>query len=368
MNLSEFPILASNLSYKGKDDARLRTMVEKALEILTTALNDGAVSNVGFKELKDYLNRAFERAWNNTVSEIYLSRPCDNRREGTDFEHDLYYTHPACHTAVGLLKKIEKSKETSGMIEAARALLQEIIPLAIGVTSLKDKVVKRQPKAAEDIKARFSPEKVRGTALEKIKTILEQVCEENYNALVEMFVDRQNHYLKFFIESGEKDPYTLFIGNPQKNGKRGDQFAYQVVSSVTVQNARRINEAVTLLPPAEIDHKFADKAIRDAKEIRDGFIYKNLNKLASIVDKKGDFAKIEVVGQNIDLNGLQGTLRLTFLSGAEFTVTNSVVFVRNSFWTEFYRFPLTFKWVKLSDGSLMKGPSEEKMNDATLFF
>ena len=43
--------------------------------------------------------------------------------------------------------------------------------------------------------------------------------------------------------------------------------------------------------------------------------------MASIVDKKGDIDKIEIVGQEVDLGGLRGTLRVSFLSGAGFTVT-----------------------------------------------
>lgn len=369
MNLSQFPILSANLSYKGKDDPRLVSLTEKALEILTTALDAGQIMNVSFKDMKDYLNRAFERAWHNAVSEIYLARVAgDKGRVETDFERDLYYTYPQCHTAVGLLKKIEKSKETSDMIDAAKSLLKEIGPLAVGVTSLKDKVVKRQPKAPEDIKARFSPDAVRGTALEKIKAALEQVCEKNYNALVEHFVEIQNHYLAAFVASGENDPYIFFVSKPSKQGKYVNQRAYTVVSSATTQDPRRVNERVKLLPRAEIDRKFAASAKKDAAEIRDGFVYKNLGKLASIVDKKGDIDKIEVIGQGVDLGGLRGVLRITFHSGARFTVTNSVVFVRNNNGTEFFRFPLTFSDVRLSNGSAMNLPSEEKMNDPALFF
>ena len=95
------------------------------------------------------------------------------------------------------------------------------------------------------------------------------------------------------------------------------------------------------------------------------FIVKNLTKLDSIVDAKGDVAIVTVISQNLGLCQLEGTLRVTFKDGALFDAKNSVVWTHSIHGKPFNRFPLTFHDVRFADGTKMPQPSEERMN--TLF-
>src|SRR5690606_2376031 len=105
-----------------------------------------------------------------------------------------------------------------------------------------------------------------------------------------------------------------------------------------------------------------DEAERTAKRIRDAFIFKNLKKLSSIVEKKGDFESAAEIEGTVRLTGLSGTLIVKFKDGAQFTAQNSIVWSRSIHGTEFPRFPLTFHDVILSSGERMPRPSEERMN------
>jgi hypothetical protein len=101
----------------------------------------------------------------------------------------------------------------------------------------------------------------------------------------------------------------------------------------------------------------------NAARIREDFVYKNLEKIASIVEAKGNYNTGKVISREINLAGLTGTLSFDFKDGSSFVVQNSVVWVENSYGTQFNRFPLTFHNVMMAGGKKMGRPSEQRMNE-----
>jgi hypothetical protein len=106
-----------------------------------------------------------------------------------------------------------------------------------------------------------------------------------------------------------------------------------------------------------------ERAVQEADDIRDQFLYKNGGKLGAIVNMK-DRAGVKLQGAEIlRVSGgvYEGDIRFTFSDGSSFTVRNQTVGKANAQGTFFYQFPTTFHDVVLPDGSLMREPSEERM-------
>lgn len=138
--------------------------------------------------------------------------------------------------------------------------------------------------------------------------------------------------------------------------------AYEIVSACTVGSRVQGSRSEHYEKKQNAAEIIADKATKMAELVRESFVAKNLKKLDSIVERKGDLKEAVIVSGDLSTSGLEGTLRFTFKDGSAFTCRNSVVFAYSVHGTPFNRFPLTFHNVTLADGTKMKSPSEEKMN------
>ena len=107
----------------------------------------------------------------------------------------------------------------------------------------------------------------------------------------------------------------------------------------------------------------ATRAKRDADDICAAFVKKNLSKLAPIIEGKGNYSHLEVIGSNMQASAMEGRLRIFFEDGANFEVRSQGVMSFSGNGTHFVRYPTTFHDVRLPDGTLMDRPSEKKMNE-----
>lgn len=106
-----------------------------------------------------------------------------------------------------------------------------------------------------------------------------------------------------------------------------------------------------------------ERAVAEADEVRNQFLYKNGLKLGAIVNAK-DKAGVKLTGAKIVKTGrgtYEGDILFTFADGSSFVVRNQTVGKQNAQGTFFYQFPTTFHDVVLPDGKPMSEPSEERM-------
>ena len=351
-----YPLIASGLSEK-----RLSSF-ETAVSLVEASLESGRIANPDYVYIKDILNRCIDNSWKKLITEKFIYGNRENLpRDVIDFYDSLSIT-PYLHTLAGMQKKLQKTKLSHPLISTVRAFLDEAVPLAEKFEKLKTMVVKRQPKPVEDQKAKYNAPEASLGAIGQVKELLTKLTDEAYVDLVSTFVDYFNRLLegylkaqKVSIANGEYLPiYKHFKNNPN---------AANIVSRFILDDKTyNPNREYFPLPKNQLDEKIQKLAVNEANQIREMFIYKNLKKIDSIVEAKGNFERGEIIGRKIEMNSLRGTLRFFFTDGSSFVVQNSVVWSHSIYGKAFNRFPLTFHDVIMPDGSKMPRPSEERMN------
>lgn len=342
-----FPTIFATLS-----TARQQRFVS-ALDSVNAGLAAKQIPNPVFKDAKDFLNRVVYDSYRALISEPYFyagkweSLPEEVRRLTDNIVSSL-------HDCKSASKKYAKAKSTGAAIDAMRAYMAEIEPLVMAFDDLKGMIVKRVVLSAEEREElnRFVPPPADAGVKRVVFEALEAITKQHYEELVKLYKKRNDNYVKRFLEADEET---------RKEMRRfGD---INVALGVAVQRVGLRGDVYELLPDA--DQKLQQLAIKDARFVQESFISKNLRKLASIADQKGDFEKVEAVESTVSLEGLRGRLNVSFKDGARFAAENSVVWSHSVYGKPFLRFPLTFHEVYFADGTRMPGPSEEKMN--TLF-
>jgi hypothetical protein len=240
----------------------------------------------------------------------------------------------------------------------ATQLSNPIPALTRSETAGEGRIVKRQPKAPEDVKAKYLAPRAGDGARALVQRALNEAVDAQFQAFVQTFVVRYNAEVAALI-ADLKAPLPA-DGIIRLEHVRLHRRALQE-RSPRRPVATSVDRWVAMTPEAR-DAAILERATRDAQEIRDNFVIKNLSKLDSIVEAKGDFEKITAIEHSLAMGTLEGHFLLTFKDGSSFEVRNSFVFVENQHGTRFHRFPLTFHNVRLSGGNALASPSEERMN------
>lgn len=133
MTLESFPLVRGAL--------RSTRRFDKALEVILDGVAQESIRNVDWKDAKDALGRAVDEGY-----EARVKRPFFHGR-GQEMDPEVYQLYWAClimslHDCISAAKKIAKTKATGPEVDAMRAFFAEVLPLALAVASLKDKVVK----------------------------------------------------------------------------------------------------------------------------------------------------------------------------------------------------------------------------------
>ena len=322
---------------------RLIARYTAALATLTAATEAGEISNVSYGDVKDALNWTFDEAWG--VIHNYESG-------------DLCCLNPTCHTLASVQKRLAKAPSDTPHLVALQAFIVEIAPVAAALNGLKDKIVKRQPKAPEDVTAKYLAPRASDSAAKLVQDALLQVVADTYDRLLANITAGYEGYVTTYLKLRAE----ALAKNPKLTGYRLSPYK---LFCPYVQQAKHIASLATdsaseLYPDWQA--RVAKEAKKDADFLRDQFVIKNLRKLDSIVEAKGNLTAVTVSSYRLDLCSLEGTLLVTFADGSLFTARNSVVWGTSNLGNSFQRFPLTFHDVKLADGSKMGKPCEERMN------
>ncbi|TAL65815.1 MAG: hypothetical protein EPN79_11735 [Burkholderiaceae bacterium] len=107
---------------------------------IAKGVEDGAIRNTVLIEAKFDLGRALEQAWNRLVDKTFMQPGAQHDKPTMDFYFDVSVGN--LHEVHAAAKKVLATKLKVPMVEAAKALILEALPLAQAVSSLKDKVVK----------------------------------------------------------------------------------------------------------------------------------------------------------------------------------------------------------------------------------
>ncbi|MEX3555078.1 MAG: hypothetical protein VB131_00080 [Burkholderia gladioli] len=353
MKPQDFPTLLSSLK-----TPRAVARLEESLRHLSVGLEVGQIPNTHWTEAKQNINRLLEDAY----SEHVRSTVRGQINSLPEPVQELYWgTAPQLHTIGSWAKRMAKLKVEHPLATAIREFLQEVKPLGDAAEQLKAMVVKRTPKPVEEQKPRYTPPRASMDAIAKVREALESITKNSYEELRDGYLSRYKEYVETYMKSegcsdSPKHPYDFFVRGKERNSE-----AYHITSRCLETMPYGSNSGQPRLVP---NHEaiIGEIAERGAGEIRDTFVFKNLSKLASIVDSKGNLSSVEVLGYSIQLTSLRGSLRLKFEDGSSFDVQNSVVWSRSVKDKTFLRYPLTFHQVVMPDGTQMKQPSEEKMN------
>ena len=136
MDLNTFPLLRAV--------ARSPKRLDAALTIVIEAVHAGEIRNVALQDAKSTLSNAVHEAWGRYVNDRHFSGEVWRNGSMTEGLQDLYYKVNVygLHDVHAAAKRVSATKVEGPAVDAMRALLQELLPLAQAVTGLKDKIVK----------------------------------------------------------------------------------------------------------------------------------------------------------------------------------------------------------------------------------
>ncbi|MCW3783000.1 hypothetical protein [Defluviimonas salinarum] len=367
MPAADYPTLTAALSERG------RARFAKAVSDLEAGAAAGSIPNPVFTEAKSLVGRAIEEGWRRAVQDPYTWSRDYAAAETERAALQALNGYPQAHTMATFQRRAEAVPDTPAG-RAIRAFLAEIAPLAGLVTRCKDLAVKRQPKVPEATPTeRYSAPAASGTAMARVLGVLEEITRASRDALRDLIAERHTRRLDAYLAAQEENrtapqgkrlrdysPYehTRRIGNG-----RSDPVLRGALEALTESRFDHDSRQTLHQRRPDFRERIGRRADADADELCRSYIDKNLAKLDSIIERKGDFEAIEVIGRRLDPAGMEGRLRVSFADGASFEARSSVVMSWSVHGKAFLRFPLTFHDVVLAGGAPMPAPSEERMNE-----
>ena len=208
----------------------------------------------------------------------------------------------------------------------------------------------------------------------RVNEALQAITQDSRDHLASLIKARESKLLERFLAAVDENL------DPQEGTKRIRNFSpYEYARRIGKGEARpdlrRPLEALTcdrydlqrkaIIYEAKPDvaQILTDRAKTQADELCAAFIERNLAKLASIVEGKGNFASIDVLGRHVNPAGMDGRLRIGFDDDTSFEARTSVVWSHSVLGKLFTRFPVTFHDVALPGGELSRKMSEKEMNE-----
>lgn len=136
MPLDSFPLLRAS--------ARSPARLDAALKTIAAAVQAGEIRNVALQDAKSTLSNAVHEAWGRHINNLHFSGEVWRNGSMTEELQDLYYKVNVygLHDVHAAAKRVAATKVEGPAVDAMRAVLQELVPLAQAVTGLKDKIVK----------------------------------------------------------------------------------------------------------------------------------------------------------------------------------------------------------------------------------
>lgn len=326
-----------------------------ALVRVLKALNEytDSIPNTVFKDAKDALNTVVDVVTD--LDGLYGTtfRAAYNFPGAFDWKFSLDFSS-ASHAAGKLKLATKKGFNDQTFI----ATLNEIVSLHEALEAFKTKVVKRAVRSEEERAADYVPPMPTTAAAKACEKVLREMTDDltaqyatilhnDFVTSVETFKPMsraEKMSMRRYIPS-----FTEMFLMPLV-GDNWDSFEGHYTTL-------KPNWKAILLKKAEADADFAQRM----------FLYKNVEKLAVIIEAKGDFT-YKIQHGTVNCLGFQGEIVFNFADGSHFMVRNKVIRNTSVHDKSFYQYPTTFHNVTLSDNrpagmaKMMPGqPSHEDM-------
>jgi len=338
MTTEQFPLIAAAVA--NQPAGYRRKSLSNVLDALNTYTD--SIPNPIFKNTKDALNTAVDVVTNfdGLYGEAFRAAYCYN-------DADLNFSY-AAHAA-GKIKLAKKKKFDA---EIWFEVCAEIVTLHEAVDALKSKIVKRAVRSEEERAEDYVPPMPTSAAAtlvhEILKTMTDGLTAEYATYLHTSFVTDVETYKP--VSRAERMKMRYMPG-----------FTETILMPLVGDNWDSFNGYYTTL---KSDYKaiLLKKAESDADFCQRMFLYKNVTKLVTIIERKGNFSKHTILDGRINSAGFQGEIVFEFADGSKFNVRNKVVVKYSVHDRPFHQFPTTFHYAVLPNGETMKGqPSEEEM-------
>ena len=197
----------------------------------------------------------------------------------------------------------------------------------------------------------FRPSLVKGDTSEMVGTVLRRVIDEQRNILVDRLT---KHYTE--LAQGIVD---------ELNGHDFDSVDKRRDDIMRKARGMGVDFLISKNEDGVYQVREHDVIVRNVNGIVNvmvqRYVFKNIRKIAPIVDKKGAPANIDAHG-SLEGWGFHGSLVFKFDDGTEFTVRNKVVTLWNTR-NAVEQFPTTFHNVTFPNGKVEKFVSEKDMNE-----
>ena len=231
------------------------------------------------------------------------------------------------------------------------------VPVALILKELKGKALsgrKPVPKKVEDWRA----PKVSQNVQKAVEKVLKGVVKNSYDSVVKYYQDYiirdAMDYLKANNHKEGKSVYSYFSRNPFSRENTN------ALVDVEMNYSGRILESAKFKSGYKgIAKKLAQRVVDDMVQ---SYIFKNTNKIASIIEQKNVKFEISAVG-NLTGFGFNGNIVFKFADETTFTVRNKSVRKWSVNDRPFLQFPTTFHGVVFPDGSKRSMMSEREMNE-----
>ena len=219
---------------------------------------------------------------------------------------------------------------------------------------------------------RYQAPAASGTAMAAILAELTEITQAAREGIAKSLAARHEKIVETFLASQEAHRSSISVDRSQRfdiftyarqlgRGKADAQLMDRL--KVALDEARGTDGKKAFVWKPKGKEIIAERSAKMAEDICQSYIEKNMTKLAPIVEARGDYAGMQIIGRDVNPGAMTGHLRISFEDGAQFDARSQAVMSFSQYGTPFMRYPLTFHDVKLGDGSLMSRPSEQKMNE-----
>lgn len=396
--LADFPVIMQHPQSQTQIQNQ-RFVMNRYVASASAAVQAGGVLKSGYKDLSLDANRVAEYA----IELVDAKYKHGGRWESLPKELQFFEIRP---NHIGLvsstLAKVEKLKTNHPYRTEAIAMLKELLPVEALVGYFKNHIVAKVSKADREAQAAYNAPQ----STKNAKALVSNVLVLMTNEVKEQYIEQLEtpwieSLVKFFAKEHQDQLRQLQIHpeddaarnqrNIEARAKHQEKFGHvwgfreesrnpshleigllpvaaeQTRISATYQDPMHNKPVWT--PKSNWKHLIHLKAVEEAEFMQHQFVDKNVGKLSSIVEVKGNVdGTPKVLNVSCRMGIIEGNIKFQFKDGAYFTVRNKIVRKmyenRGGQWMSMYQFPTTFHDAKLPNGKFMKGqPSERDMNE-----
>jgi hypothetical protein len=368
MPANDYPLISNALTL------RKQQQFSEALRELEAGRDAGKLPNAVYSRAKQTISRCTEYAWSELTRKPY-SWNRDYIKAASEKERDMLLDI-AAYPQVNNIAKLDRQADDLGDTQAGQAMrevMEEVRPIFGLIGTCKDLAVKRgQTPAEPSVVERYQSPTASGTAMAAILLGLTDITSAARDGIANRLSERHAKTVKTFLASQQAHQELIKSDKPV----RFDIFTYARHLGQGKADAQLMDQLKVALDEnrgpkgvriydwkANGKQIIAQRSAKEAENICQRYIEKNMSKLAPIIEERGDYAGMKILGRSVNPGAMTGHLCISFKDGARFDVRSQAVMSFSIYGTPFMRFPLTFHNVQLGDGSLISRPSEKKMNE-----